>query len=325
MKNLHILPRFADRWSYLYLEHGRLDRRDASLAFHMPEASVAVPVGQLGVLLLGPGTTVTHAAMQILAENNCLVCWCGEEGVRLYAHSTGGTHSSRRLLHQAALFLDEAARLRVIRRMYQKRFAQALPKHLRLDQIRGMEGARVRRAYMEAAGRAGVRWQGRNYRQDEWGAADPINRALSAANACLYGLCHAAILSAGYSPAIGFIHTGRLLSFVYDVADFYKTDLIVPLAFSVVKEGEIDVERRTRIACRDLFHERRLMDRILPDIAEVLDARDDLAEDPAQSEGRIITLADGARVGRVPWEPERPGEGRTMAEGGGPLPGTGGG
>lgn len=320
MSTLHVLPRFADRWSYLYLEHGRLDRRESSLVFHAPDASLGVPICQLGVLLLGPGTTVTHAAMRALAENNCLVCWCGEHGVRLYAHSTGGTHSSRRLLRQAALFLDPAARLQVIRRMYQKRFAQVLPETLDLEQVRGMEGARVRRAYQETAERIGVQWRGRDYRQDDWDAADPLNKALSAANACLYGLCHAAILSAGYSPAIGFIHTGHLLSFVYDIADLYKTDLTVPLAFRTVKESETDVDRRARIACRDLFHEQRLMDRILPDIAEVLDARDDPGEDAAESDRRIVTLADGAQVGRLPWQPERQGEGRVVGDGHSPLP-----
>jgi CRISPR-associated protein Cas1 len=238
--------------------------------------------------------------MKALAENNCLVCWTGEQGVRLYAHNTGGTHSAHRLLRQALLYADDAKRMEVVRRMYQKRFPQVLPKDIDLQQIRGMEGARVRNSYQRLSEQFGVKWQGRLYDQDDWDHADPLNRALSSANACLYGLCHAAILSAGYSPAIGFIHTGKMLSFVYDVADLYKTDLTVPVAFQTVAESQLEVERRVRIVCRDIFHGQKLMERILPDIAEVLDARDDLGESPGEFEGRAVSLADRAEDRRVP-------------------------
>jgi len=320
MKNLHVLPKFGDRWSHLYLEHGRLEQDAASLAFLTPEGKVEVPVCQLGLLMLGPGTAVTHQAMKALAENNCLVCWTGEQGVRMYAHSSGGTHSSRRLLRQAELYCDPESRRRVVCRMYEKRFPERVAEDTTIDQLRGMEGARVRKAYQQTSQEMNVVWQGRRYDQDDWNWSDPINRALSAANACLYGLCHAAIVSAGYSAAIGFIHTGRMLSFVYDIADLYKTELSIPVAFRTVAEGPADVERRVRFACRDVFYESRLMQRILPDIAEVLDARDDLEESAGELEGRAVSLADRTRDGGLYWEPERPGEGRAVAEGGGPVP-----
>ncbi len=310
-----VLPRFDDRWTHVYLEHGRLDRDESSLAFHVKDGVVPVPVHQVSLLMLGPGTTVTHAAMRVLADHNCLVCWTGEQGVRMYAHNNGGTQFSRRLLWQAHMFCDETERLRVIRAMYVRRFAEPVPVGATIEQLRGMEGARVRAAYAKAAAESGVEWKGRNYDQDEWNHSDPVNRALSSANAALYGLCHAAILSAGYSPAIGFIHTGRMLSFVYDIADLYKTDLTVPLAFALVKDGDADVERRARMACRDLFHQTKLIERILPDIAEVLHVGDDLREDADESERRIVTLADRAEVGRVPWEPDSAGEGRAVGDG----------
>lgn len=298
--DLHILPKFADRWAYLYLEHGWIDRDASSITFHDKEGETPVPIDQLGVLMLGPGTSITHAAIECLAENNCLVCWVGEAGCRLYAHSTGGTHAAFRLLRQARLYANETTRIEVARRMYAKRFPTPLSPDLTIQQLRGMEGARVRDCYRHWAEVTGLPWEGRSYQQDNWNAADPLNRALSAANACLYGLCHAAILSAGYSPAIGFIHSGKLLSFVYDVADFYKTEVSIPTAFRIVKEGVNDVERRTRLACRDIFFEGRLQERILPDIAEVLDARDDLGESPGELEGRAVTVADRAADGRLP-------------------------
>lgn len=315
MKNLHVLPKFADRWSHIYLEHGRLDKKDDSLALYQEDGEIHLPIDQLGLVMLGPGTTITHRAVQMLAENACMVSWTGEQGVRMYAHSTGATHSSRRILHQAKMFFDEETRIQVVRRMYQKRFDEQLDETISIEQIRGMEGARVRKAYQEAAFEIGVEWKKRNYDQDNWDSADPLNRALSAANSCLYGICHAAIIAAGYSPAIGFIHKGKMLSFVYDIADFYKTELTIPAAFKTVKEFDYDIERNTRLACRDIFYETKIMERILPDIAEVLDVGDDLREIPGELEGRIVTLADRAQIGNVSRQSERESEGGTLEDG----------
>jgi CRISPR-associated protein Cas1 len=270
MKTFHELPRFSDRWSYLYLEYRTLDQTPAGLNFHNAGRETELPIHQLGLIMLGPGTNVTHAAVKALSTNGCLLAWVGEEGVRLYAHSSGATFSSRRMLRQAALVSDESQRLAVARRMYQKRFPGEELTDKNMEQIRGLEGARVRVSYGVLAKKHGVEWTGRVYDQSNWFQATPANRALSAANACLYGICHAAIVFAGYSPALGFVHTGKMLSFVYDIADLYKTDLTVPIAFRLAATERDQLERKVRLACRDAFHERRLMERILPDIAEVL-------------------------------------------------------
>ncbi|MCC6741286.1 MAG: type I-E CRISPR-associated endonuclease Cas1 [Planctomycetia bacterium] len=315
MRDLQTLPRFDDRWSHVYLEHGSLEVEATSLAFWDKEGQTKIPIDQLALLMMGPGTKITHGAMKALADNNCLVCWTGEQGVRLYAHSTGGTFSSHRLLRQAELYANPAARRAVVRRMYQKRFPAILPVTTPIEAIRGMEGARVRAAYKQLAERHGVVWQGRDYDQDNWNSADPLNRALSSANACLYGLCHSAILSAGYSAAIGFVHVGKMLSFVYDIADLYKTDTTIPVAFETVAASGEDVERRVRLSCRDVFHQTKLIERILPDIAEVLDARDDLEERPGEREGRAVSLASGTGGGSVPRQPDRPDPGRPVADG----------
>ena len=305
MDDLHRIPRFEDSLGYLYVENARVDQLDKSIAVHDQEGCTPVPAAALAVLLLGPGTRITHAAIKALADNNCLVAWVGQEGVRMYAHSTGGTRSSRTLLRQAALALDPDQRLCVVRRMYEKRFDTRLDPGLSLKQIRGMEGVRVREAYASASADSGVAWQGRSYRRGNWAAADPVNRALSSGNACLYGLAHAAILSAGYSPAIGFIHTGKQLSFVYDVADFYKAELIIPTAFEVAGTVLTDIERAMRLACRDRFAHSRLLGRIIDDIQDALAV-----------EGKPVRIderfdEDGAAPGAL-WDPESsagPGEG----------------
>ncbi len=309
MRNLHSLPRFEDRWSYLYLDRGVLDQEANGLVIHMADCSTLLPIDQLSLVMLGPGISITHAAVKALAQNNALLAWVGEGGIRCYAHSTGGTFSSRRQMHQAKMASDEKLRLEVVCRMYQKRFPGESLAGKTLEQVRGMEGLRVRRAYQEIAKRYGVEWHGRNYHQDDWFQACDSNRALSAANACLYGVVHAAIVSAGYSAGLGFIHVGKMLSFVYDIADLYKTETTVPVAFKLAAKEGTDLERRVRVACREAFHEAKLMTRILPDIAEVLHAGDDLGKVAEESEGRIISLADRDSVGGLPGESKLPSTG----------------
>lgn len=289
MKNLHELPRFSDKLSYAYFEHAVVDQDAKAIAVHQADGSVSVPAASLAVLMLGPGTSITHAAVKTLADNNCQLIWSGEHGVRFYCHGLGGSRSSRNLIHQAKLVSNDLTRLQVVVRMYCMRFHEEMDANLTLQQLRGKEGIRVRQAYADASRDYGVPWQGRAYKRSDWAHADPINRALSAANACLYGLVHAAILSGGYSPALGFIHTGKQLSFVYDVADMYKAEFAIPAAFEITASGPTQLERQVRIACRDTFRKAKLMRRILPDIKKALDVRgqaaavhDEYADDAAR-------------------------------------------
>jgi len=269
MKDLRILPKVRDSWSYLYVEHARIDQEDKGICLHDQNGRVHVPCASLSLLMLGPGTTVTHAAVMTIAEAGCLLAWCGEQGIRFYAQGMGETRSAANLLQQARIWADPDRRLQVVRKMYEMRFPDPLEDGLTLRQIRGKEGARVRAAYTRASAQFGVPWSGRNYDRLDWDRSDPMNRALSAANACLYGVCHAAIVAAGYSPSLGFIHTGKMLSFVYDVADLYKMDLTVPAAFREVAGGTQQLESRVRHRCRDLFAEARLLDRVVADLAEL--------------------------------------------------------
>lgn len=288
--DLHQLPKIRDRLSFLYLEHGRLDREDKSVAFWTDEGKTAIPVASLSLLMLGPGTRITHAAIMVLADNSCSVIWCGEEGVRFYCWGTGGTRSSGGTLHQARMWSDPESHLLVVRRMYEMRFREEeIPEGATLEQLRGREGLRVRNSYAKLSRQTGVEWSGRYYDREDWGNANAVNKALSCANACLYGICHAAILATGYSPALGFIHTGKQLSFVYDIADLYKVEITIPVAFTCTAESDRDLERRVRLKCRDMFRDSRLLERIVPDIRKSLLQQSDESdegfspdEDPAE-------------------------------------------
>ncbi len=262
-----------ERASLLFLEYGELDVIDGSFVLtDVNGVRVQIPVGGIACLMLEPGTRVSHAAVVLAARTGCLLVWTGEGGVRVYSSGYPGGSRSDKLLYQAALALDPTARLRIVRRMFQYRFKEDLPSDLSVNQLRGLEGVRVRGRYQELAEETGVAWYGRRYDPGNWSAADLPNRCLSSATSCLYGIAEAAVLAAGYSPAIGFLHTGKPLSFVYDVADLFKFETVVPAAFSVAAEAPDEPERAVRHRCRDYFRSQRILDRIIPTIQEVLDA-----------------------------------------------------
>ena len=315
MRNLQTLPRFRDGLSFLYLDKGHIDRHLNAVAYHTELGMTPVPVASLALLMLGPGTTITHAAVKTLADNDCLIAWCGDAGVRFYAAGIGRTRSARNLLRQAALVSNPDLHRQVVQKMYTMRFDTPLPGHLDLQQIRGMEGVRVREAYAAASRHYGVPWTGRSYKRGNWQAADPVNRALSAANACLYGIVHAAVVASGYSPALGFIHTGKQLSFVYDIADLYKVQIAVPVAFQVAASGSTNVERDARYACRDMFRQAHLLQRIIPDIEEALDVSDDHGKGPGRTQRTTEPLDDRAEKRRVHWNRFSTGQGQPVGTG----------
>ncbi len=262
-----------DRVSVMFVEKGNLDVLDgAFVVVDKTGVRTLIPVGGVACMMLEPGTRVSHAAVNLASRVGCLLVWVGEAGVRLYAVGQPGGARSDRLLYQAKLALDDKARLKVVRRMYELRFGEPAPARRSVDQLRGIEGARVRKMYDLLARQYNVPWKSRRYDHTEWGSGDLPNRCLSSATACLYGICEAAILAAGYAPAIGFIHTGKPQSFVYDIADIYKFDTVVPVAFRVAARKPRYPEREVRIACRDSFRQSKLLKRIIPTIERVLAA-----------------------------------------------------
>jgi CRISPR-associated protein Cas1 len=262
-----------DRVSMVFVQYGQIDVLDgAFVLIDKTGVRTHIPVGSVACIMLEPGTRVSHAAVRLAALVGTLLVWVGESGVRLYASGQPGGARADRLLYQAKLALDDELRLKVVRKMYEMRFGEPAPARRSVDQLRGIEGARVRAIYKLLSEQHGVKWQARRYDQQEWNAADVPNRCLSAATACLYGIAEAAVLAAGYAPAVGFIHTGKPLSFVYDVADIYKFDTVVPLAFSIAAKAPPEPERAVRLACRDLFRQHKLLERIIPGIEEMLAA-----------------------------------------------------
>ena len=264
-----------DRISMIFLQYGQIDVVDGAFVL-IQEGGVRtqIPVGSVACILLEPGTRVSHSAVKLAAEVGTLLVWVGEAGVRLYSSGQPGGARSDRLLYQARLALDKELRLKVVRKMYELRFGEPAPAKRSVEQLRGIEGARVRKNYQLLAKRHGVVWQRRNYDPDHWDASDLPNRCLSASTSCLYGITEAAVLAAGYAPAIGFIHWGKPLSFVYDIADIFKFETVVPIAFQIAAKKPKEPDRAVRIACRETFREQKTLSKIIPVIEEVLAAGD---------------------------------------------------
>lgn len=269
---LETLTPARDRWTPIYLEHGRLEVDDASVKWIGAERTVLrIPVATVSSLLLGPGTTVTHAAMKACSDCNTPVCWVGADGMRFYGFGVAPTHDNARARHQAKLHVSKAKRAEVAKRMFEMRFSSEDIRNNSIKTLMGLEGRRVKALYSEMGQKYGVSWKGRNYNPENWDLADNINRAVSAANAALYALCTAIICSMGYLPQLGFIHSAGTLPFVFDIADIYKPESTLEAAFQTLSIKP-DADEKDVISRLKTFIEKgHLLKRIPADIQRLLD------------------------------------------------------
>lgn len=291
---LQALPQIKDRMTFLYLEHCTLGRQDGAITVTDDRGIVHIPAAAITVLLLGPGTRVTHRAIELMGDSGVGIVWVGEHGVRYYAHGRPLATRVNLLLRQAELVSNTRKHLDVVRKMYQLRFPNEDVSHLTMQQLRGREGSRVRRAYRAASQKTGVPWSGRDYRLDDFSASDKVNQALSAGHACLYGLAHAVIVSLGCSPGLGFSHVGHDQSFVYDVADLYKAEVTIPIAFEVAAEDPEDLPSVVRRRVRDALVKQHILERMVHDIRSLL-----LPEEEQAGEENAVYLWDN-QLGTVP-------------------------
>ena len=267
---LQALPQIGDRLTFLYLEHCQINREDSAILIRDDRGTTRVPAAAITVLLLGPGTTVTHRAIELIGDAGVGIIWVGEHGVRFYAGGRPLTHRAHLLIKQAQLVSNQRSHLAVVRKMYQLRFPDEDVSGLTTQQLRGREGSRVRKAYRAASKKWNVPWNGREFDPDNFSSGDPINQALSAGHACLYGLAHAVIAALGCSPGLGFIHVGHERSFVYDVADLYKAEITIPIAFEIAAQQPVDLPGAVRRRVRDEMASTHLLERMVRDVRFLL-------------------------------------------------------
>lgn len=283
------LPQITDRMTFLYLEHCKINRQDSAITVLDDKGIIHIPSGTISVLLLGPGTEITHRAVELIGDSGISICWIGEHGVRYYAGGRPLTHSSRLIVRQAQLVSNQRKHLDVVRKMYLMRFPDEDVSGLTLQQLRGREGSRIRKVYRQMSEKWDIPWSGREYDPENFTASDVVNQALSAGHACLYGLAHAVICSVGCSPALGFVHVGHECSFVYDIADLYKAEITIPVAFEIAAQGTDDISRAVRHRVRDEMVKTHLLERMVKDIKYLLSDGDSSAEE------KIMYLWDDKR------------------------------
>ena len=286
--DLQALPQIGDRMTFLYLEQCQLNREDGAILIRDARGTSAVPAAGISVLLLGPGTNVTHRAMELIGDTGVSIVWVGEHGVRYYAGGRPLTHRSRLLLRQAELVSNQRKHLAVARKMYEMRFPGEDVSAMTMQQLRGKEGSRVRKIYRQAAERWNIPWNGREFDPDNYQGGSKVNQALSAGNACLYGLALAVIAALGCSPGLGFVHVGHESSFAYDIADLYKAELVIPLAFETAAQDPEDIGSLMRRRVRDAMAAGKLLERMVHDIRYLLS--DDAGEENAKQD--VVYLWD---------------------------------
>jgi CRISPR-associated protein Cas1 len=279
--NISALPRIGDRISFLYIERCQINCQDSAITITDEAGTAYIPAAMFSVLLLGPGTRITHKAVELIGDSGMTILWVGEKGVRFYAYGRSLTMRTRLLLKQAKLVSNQRYHAEVVRKMYQLRFPDEDVTGLTVQQLRGKEGSRVRAIYRKAAKEWNIPWNGREYDPDHFESGTAVNQALSAGHACLYGLAHSVIVALGCSPGLGFVHVGHENSFVYDVADLYKADTTIPLAFEVASETTDDLPGTVRRRTRDLLYEKHILERMVKDIQYLLNDSDD--EDPEEA------------------------------------------
>lgn len=254
------LPQSKDRWTPLFLEHGRLEVDDSSIMWYGADGLVLpIPVATLSCLLLGPGVSTTHAAVKACADSNTPIAWVGADCMRFYAFGTTPTHDNANARLHAAWWADKKKHTLVGRRMFAQRFPDIDVEKYSIKELRGMEGIRVRALYGEYGRRFGVTWKGRDYKTNNWNIADGINRAVSAANASLYAITYAVCASMGYLPSLGFVHAAGTLPFIYDMADLFKRETSFLAAFETVSVSETDIETRVRINLKEKLEQTRFL------------------------------------------------------------------
>lgn len=271
------VPQVSDRVTFIYVEHAKISRMDGAITVAESRGIVRIPAAIIGILFLGPGTDISHRAVELLGDSGTSIAWVGEHGIRQYAHGRSLSHSSRFLEKQALLVSNMRTKLQVARAMYEMRFPDEDVSDLTMQQLRSKEGARIRKLYRNMAKKYSVKWDGRTYDPDNFDSGDPVNQALSSSNVALYGLVYSAVSAMGMAPGLGFVHKGHDLSFVYDIADLYKAELTIPISFQIASEhadGE-NISKIARQKMRDQFVDGKVLARIVKDIQILLGVEED--------------------------------------------------
>ena len=271
----------ADRAGLLYLARGALTAREGTLSFEqkrftnsdaLAPGDYSIPLQGVSMVLLGPGSTVSHDALRLLAHARTALAAVGEDGVRLYTAPPLIPDRSGLARHQARLWADKNQRIATARRMYAWRFGKVLP-HRSLEVLRGIEGARMKESYALHAKQVGITWRGRRYDRANPNAADLPNQALNHAASAVEAAAAIAVAATATIPQLGFIHEDPGQSFVLDIADLYRDEITIPCAFRAARQTadskDGNIERITRRLTGTTLAQERTISKMIDKIKEL--------------------------------------------------------
>lgn len=273
----------ADRHGLIWLSRGKLFVEDGTLRFICTESDelaagdYAIPYQNVSLILLGPGSTVSHDALRILARHGTLLAAVGEGGTKFYTAPPMGQGRSEVARAQARLWADESERLSVARRMYAFRFGKILP-HRDITVLRGIEGARMKETYKLAADRFRVPWDGRRYDRNNPNGTDIPNQAINHAATFVECAADVAVAAVGALPPLGFIHEDSSNAFTLDIADLFRAEVTIPMAFKVARKALDDpgliLERALRREAAAEFRRTKLISCMIDRVKELLHVDD---------------------------------------------------
>ena len=278
----------ADRAGLLWLSRGALTARDGTLSFErgpqvtendpLEPGHYAIPFQGISMILLGPGSTVSHDALRLLARHGTALAAVGEDGVRCYTAPPLIADRSGLARRQARAWADRDTRLHIARRMYAWRMGEVLP-HRDIAVLRGIEGARMKETYRLMAMQIGVDWRGRRYDRARPTENDLPNQALNHAVSAVEAAAAIAVSATATLPQLGFIHEDSGQSFVLDVADLFRDSVTIPVAFrsakKVMGDARGNLERVTRRECGRTLSRERTIHKMIERIKALFDEVED--------------------------------------------------
>ena len=268
--NKQLLTTVDNRICMIYIDQAEIKQKDFSVVATSHDIDFDLPIANLVCLMLGPGTSITHRAVEQIAQYGCSIVWCGENINLYYALGQPLTKSSKNIIMQMNAHESKVSKLNVIRKMYEIRYTDMKLKSKSADELMGIEGLHVQNTYRTLSEKYGIHWNGRMYNEIPFSEQDSINKAITSGNQLLYAIIASIVNAIGYSTAIGFIHTGKMMSFVYDISDLYKESIILPTIFEFTSTySGNSIENDIKRHLYNKITEVNIIDKVINDISTI--------------------------------------------------------
>lgn len=270
-KSKKLLTHADERISLLYVEKAKIEQSEYGVQIRQGSKVSEIPITTISCLILGPGTNITHRAVSNCAQAGCSICWMGMDQAVFYAYGNPTTNKSKNILKQMHYHESKVLHTEIIHKMYNWRYPNEKIKSMSLEELKGFEGKKMKEIYSEYAQKYNIDWNFRNAKLNEFDELDLPNKYLNSINHTLYAITQAIIQIMGYSPAIGFIHTGHMQAFTFDISDLFKEEITIPLAFKLTKEKGYFDRNKMISEYRQFITDKKVIKRMVNYLEELFD------------------------------------------------------